>query len=228
MDLPHPTLRRCFAAAILAVSAIALTDESAQAQQPSDFLTFTGNAQKVWGYADWCRREKVLCADDFKAVQPAFLPWNKKTKAMLESVNKNWNHGIEAKTDLEIYGVQEYWTIPAKAGDCEDYVLGKRQELIDRGVPRNALLITLVIDKDGNGHAVLSVQTDRDTRILDNMTDDVKSWYETPYKFIKSQNPYQPSTWLAINNTRPLPKVHYADPKNKRDPIAALIRQSLD
>jgi len=40
--------------------------------------------------------------------------------------------------------------------------------LLEAGWPRQALLITVVRDKRGDGHAVLTVTTDRGDFILDN------------------------------------------------------------
>ncbi len=45
-------------------------------------------------------------------------------------------------------------------GDCEDYALLKRKMLMQAGWPREALLMTVVRDKKGEGHAVLTVKTD--------------------------------------------------------------------
>ena len=48
-----------------------------------------------------------------------------------------------------------------RGGDCEDYVLLKRKMLMQAGWPRQALLITVVRDEQGDGHAVLTVKTDK-------------------------------------------------------------------
>ena len=58
-------------------------------------------------------------------------------------------------------------------GDCEDYVLLKRKMLIDAGWPREALLITVVRDRKGEGHAVLTVKTDKGELVLDNQNENV-------------------------------------------------------
>ena len=72
-------------------------------------------------------------------------------------------------TDLEHWGVVESWYYPDDGyGDCEDYVLLKRRMLMQAGWPREALLITVVRDKNGDGHAVLTVKTDKGEYILDN------------------------------------------------------------
>ena len=48
--------------------------------------------------------------------------------------------------------------------------------LMEAGWPREALLITVVRDKKGEGHAVLTVKTDKGEFILDNQEDRVLLW----------------------------------------------------
>ena len=65
----------------------------------------------------------------------------------------------------------ERWNYPDDGyGDCEDYVLLKRRMLMQAGWPREALLITVVRDKKGDGHAVLTVKTNRGEFVLDNQS----------------------------------------------------------
>jgi predicted transglutaminase-like cysteine proteinase len=88
-------------------------------------------------------------------------------------------------------------------GDCEDYVLLKRKMLIDAGWPREALLITVVRDKKGEGHAVLTVKTDKGEFILDNQNESVVAWTETGYRFVKRQSQSDPNEWVSLGDSRP-------------------------
>ena len=75
-------------------------------------------------------------------------------------------------TDMDHWGVVERWNYPDDGyGDCEDYALLKRRMLIEAGWPREALLMTVVRDKRGDGHAVLTVKTDKGEFILDNQNE---------------------------------------------------------
>ena len=58
----------------------------------------------------------------------------------------------------------------------QDYVLLKRRMLMQAGWPRQALLITVVRDKRGDGHAVLTVKTDKVEFILDNQNETIVTW----------------------------------------------------
>ena len=91
------------------------------------------------------------------------------------------------------------WDYPSDGyGDCEDYVLLKRKMLMEEGFPRQALLVTVVKDEQGDGHAVLTVKTSKGEFILDNMQDEVKSWERTPYRFVKRQSQHDQNVWVGI------------------------------
>ena len=89
---------------------------------------------------------------------------------------------------MEIYGQTEYWTIPTTRGDCEDYALLKRKRLMARGWPASALLMTVVRDEKGEGHAVLTARTVQGDFILDNKVDEVKVWNRTRYEYVMRQS----------------------------------------
>ena len=61
-----------------------------------------------------------------------------------------------------------------------------------------ALLMTVVKDKNDEGHAVLTVKTDHGDYVLDNLTDDVKGWKQTGYRFVKRQSQTDMNTWVSI------------------------------
>jgi len=73
------------------------------------------------------------------------------------SVNKWVNHTIQPMTDMDHYGMLQWWRYPDDGkGACHSYALLKRRILMEAGWPREALLMTFVREKDGEGHAVLS------------------------------------------------------------------------
>src|SRR6202035_3127876 len=119
-------------------------------------------------------------------------------------VNRWVNETVKPMTDMDHWGVIEKWSLPTDGyGDCEDYVLLKRKMLIDAGWPREALLITVVRDKMGEGHAVLTVKTDKGEFILDNQNETVVAWTETGYRFVKRQSQGDPNVWVALGDSRP-------------------------
>ena len=63
--------------------------------------------------------------------------------------------------------------------------------------------MTIVKDHHNMGHTILTVRTDKGDFILDNFTDDILSWDETGYHFLKRQSQEDPNVWLAILSPAP-------------------------
>jgi predicted transglutaminase-like cysteine proteinase len=117
----------------------------------------------------------------------------------LARINREVNDAVEPMSDLEHWGTLEKWSYPTDGkGDCEDYVLEKRKRLMEAGWPRQSLLITVVRDKKGDGHAVLTVRTDRGDFVLDNQEARVKGWTDTGYTFVKRQSAEHPNKWVSL------------------------------
>ena len=96
----------------------------------------------------------------------------------LASVTRLVNRSVRPASDLDVSRHDGVLVYPDSAlGDCEDYVLLKRQLLGQQGISLSNLLITVVRKQDGEGHAVLTVKTDKKgDYVLDNLNDDVKPW----------------------------------------------------
>jgi predicted transglutaminase-like cysteine proteinase len=154
------------------------------------------------GWIEFCTFYSTECAAT--PTTPRDIVLTPKAFNDLARVNKWVNDTIKPMTDLEHWGVIEKWSYPDDGyGDCEDYVLLKRRMLISAGWPREALLITVVRDKKDEGHAVLTVKTDRGEFILDNQIDDILPWSDTGYRFVKRQSQYDPNVWVTIGDPRP-------------------------
>jgi predicted transglutaminase-like cysteine proteinase len=118
-------------------------------------------------------------------------------------VNNLVNTMITPRTDMEIWGVEEYWSYPVDGvGDCEDYALEKRRRLVQAGVPVSNLLITVVRQPNGDGHAVLTVNTNMGDFVLDNLEPRVMAWGETDYQFLKRQSARHAGMWVSIDDGR--------------------------
>jgi len=110
------------------------------------------------------------------------------------------NRSIKPATDLATWGHDEWWEYPARQGDCDDVMRAKRRALIGKGWPVGALLMTVVRQPDGEGHAILTVLTDRGDFILDNLDDAVELWSAASYRFVKRQSEYDSGAWVAIDD----------------------------
>ena len=110
------------------------------------------------GWVEFCADNPGECRGG--ASQPRDIVMSQTAWRDLVRVNRWVNETVKPMTDMDHWGVIEKWSLPTDGyGDCEDYVLMKRKMLIDAGWPREALLITVVRDKKGEGHAVLTVKT---------------------------------------------------------------------
>ena len=153
------------------------------------------------GWVEFCVEYKGQCTT--KASTPRDIVLTEKSWGDLLKVN-NWvNETIKAVTDIEHWGTVERWNLGEDGyGDCEDYALLKRSMLIQAGWPREALLMTVVRDTKGEGHAVLTVKTDRGEFILDNQEAQVLAWNKTGYKFVKRQAQYDQNAWVSLGEPR--------------------------
>ncbi len=154
------------------------------------------------GWVDFCSRYAPECDTKTSAARDVVLS----TKAWtdLVRINKWVNDSIKPLTDMEHWGVVERWDYPDDGyGDCEDYALLKRRMLMESGWPREALLMTVVREKTGNGHAVLTVKTDKGEFILDNQNERILLWSETSYRFVKRQSQADPNAWVSLGDPRP-------------------------
>ncbi|MDP9136881.1 MAG: transglutaminase-like cysteine peptidase [Pseudomonadota bacterium] len=149
------------------------------------------------GFVDFCGRNLSECEAVRADVRRAVL--SAERWADLERVNSSVNASIEPVTDQELYAVPERWDYPMGAGDCEDFVLLKKRHLEDLGFPPESLLITVALDERGDGHAVLTVATDRGDFILDNRRSDVVRWSAASYRFLKRQSQADPRVWVALS-----------------------------
>ncbi len=155
------------------------------------------------GHYDFCKANPQECSIRPTDLAPAAMNdalWSKLTR-----ITAKVNAAVKPMSDLEIYGKDEVWAYPDKGvGDCEDYVLEKRRELSRMGITLADLLITVVRKPDGEGHAVLTVRTDKGDYILDNLNDAVRPWEETGYRFLKRQAIDNTGRWVSIREGQPV------------------------
>lgn len=117
----------------------------------------------------------------------------------LNEINRGVNRAIRPTSDQAAFGEADYWSVPSgprARGDCEDYVLAKRQALIDAGAPVESLSIAVVETTRREVHAVLIVATADGEVILDNLTPWIVSWRETSYRWLQRQAPGSALTWV--------------------------------
>ncbi len=179
-------------------------------------IHFGGGTSIPLGHHEFCRASAIQaaeCAVVTQDISPKVL--TREAWQELVVVNEIINTNIRPFGDIDAYGVEEKWAYPTgNIGDCEDYVLEKRRWLIDTGHwNESQLLITVVRQSNGEGHAILTARTDQGDFILDNLVKDrvlplaqvIKSESNPGgYTFIKIQNPEYSGRWRDVLN-------HYTD-----------------
>ncbi len=184
--------------ALLAVTFFTATATGAHAMTSA--MTITGKANPPIGHYEFCKSFPGECRPTGPDAGPAILTQDN-WKTLLR-INYDVNSSIQPMTDQEIYGVEERWAYPTTVGDCEDFVLLKRKLLMQAGFAASDLLITVVLQPNGEGHAVLTVRTDRGDFVLDNMRSKVLLWSDTEYTYLKRQSTTDAGRWVKIQDGR--------------------------
>lgn len=136
---------------------------------------------------DWAR-----LLDTLRQVNP---------ERQIASINEFVN-GTDFIEDRDNWGMKDYWSAPgeffANGGDCEDYVISKYLSLRRLGFRADDLRLVVLIDRNRRlAHAVLVVDLDGRSLVLDNLSDRVRSWSEFPhYRPLYSLN--EQAVWLHV------------------------------
>lgn len=185
---------------LLGLLAVGLSPLAAAAgvRLPASSLSPLGPETSVpFGWVDFCQRYSGECDEAQSA--PEAIDLTPAAFQKIETVNARVNARVDPVADADHAGVPDAWDYPGDdKGDCEDYALLKRRLLMEAGFPRAALLMTVVKDAHGDGHAVLMARTSRGDFVLDNLTDEVKPWTRTAYRFVKRQSQENPNMWVSI------------------------------
>jgi predicted transglutaminase-like cysteine proteinase len=152
------------------------------------------------GASEFCKSHRADCAPNRNVVEA--MPLDERRWAQLVDTNNLINAAVMPVTDADYYKVDEYWAYPDGYGDCEDYALAKRKALIAEGWNPSTLLMTVVREQNGAGHAVLMVRTDRGDLVLDNQDGRVLLWSQTPYQYLKRQSQADASRWVDLMDNR--------------------------
>ena len=121
---------------------------------------------------------------------------------LLNRINQQVNRAVKKANDSDLYGQEEYWALPRLVdgklyGDCEDFALEKRRQLIAAGVPESTLSLAVAVTARGEGHAVLMVSTKSGDWVLDNLTPWATPWSDLNYRWVQRQVPGT-GLWTSI------------------------------
>jgi predicted transglutaminase-like cysteine proteinase len=174
---PHPAVSSPPSAPAPALSAFAAAPPGPDDQEIK-------NLRELWTTALARHAPEKAFGNDIQAMpSPVLAQWKNLSKRMpswtavekLQNINGFFNRW-ESKSDLENYGVEEYWAIPEEfldksGGDCEDFAIIKYLALRYFGWPGQDLWLLLGREnKTGRHHAVLAARAGEKTFILDNLS----------------------------------------------------------
>jgi predicted transglutaminase-like cysteine proteinase len=123
---------------------------------------------------------------------------NAPTLELLNRVNRGINLSIVSSSKSYGKNLDDTWTIAADMGDCNDYAVTKRHELLKNGLPSSALRLSVVKTAEGTGHLVLVVVTTRGDVVMDNLSEAIRPWQTTDYQWLKIQSASDPHYWSQI------------------------------
>jgi predicted transglutaminase-like cysteine proteinase len=119
--------------------------------------------------------------------------------AELVAVNHKVNDGIAPQPNTG--GVMaEKWLLHPAAGDCNDYAVTKRHELIARGWSPQHVLLAEVVVASGEHHLVVVVRTSDGDLVLDNLASGIRLWSQVRYRWVRVQTPADPNMWSKVTS----------------------------
>jgi predicted transglutaminase-like cysteine proteinase len=178
--------------ALFVTAALVATGGIASGAHASSWLKTGGPTSIPVGHYEYCKAHRSDCRAHGGSTRP---PSGR--MSVLRSVNLKVNRSITKISDRKQHGKREVWSFPAKAGDCEDYVLAKRAALMRRGFKPGDLRIA-VGRRGGVAHAVLVVRTAEGDFVLDNMTDEILPVSRTRVRLSKMQSATDSGEWVRV------------------------------
>lgn len=142
-------------------------------------------------FAEFCHRYPSECI----VTKGKKIIWNYKTKKYFSELNIRVNKQI-IEIPSEIPLENEIWLLFPKEGQCHDYVVSKRHELIKTGYSSSDLLLAEVITQNDLHHLVLIIKTDKGDFIMDSLRNDVYPIELMEYRLLRMQSSENPNYWV--------------------------------
>ena len=150
-----------------------------------------GHVRFCLQYPEDCQAQET----DFRRRHVALTEerWNE-----LSTINRNINRDISP--DPSLGPSTEQWKIAPSSGNCHDYAVTKRHELLERGWPSRSLLLAEVVIPSGEHHLVLVVRTKDSDFVLDNLNANIRPVSLTTYQYswVRVESPFNPRFWNSV------------------------------
>lgn len=172
-----------------------------QRESSVDRISFERPVLAPMAFMRFCVRYPQDCKLDEMPLRAEPVELTKARMAELAMVNRDVNRAITPHEDNKGV-VGEEWLVSPREGDCHDYAVTKRHELLARGWPSHSLLLAEVIVASGEHHLVLVVRTREEDVVLDNLNWNVRSVAQIPYQWVRAQQAENPKFWSKITVAR--------------------------
>jgi predicted transglutaminase-like cysteine proteinase len=226
--IASPSISGCFTARrspsiFFAIFAGALSvgsaDAGSRSPQDSNLLTPIVGASPTlapFQHVRFCLRYPSDCKSN--PTEDERIDLNSETSDLLKRVNHSVNISIIPTLKSHGSNLGDGWTIAPDMGDCNDYAVTKRHDLLESGLPSKALRLSVVKTASGIGHLVLVVVTTKGDIVLDNLTEVIRPWQSTDYHWLKIQSATDAKFWydvkapaLGLSVSQADRRVHLAD-----------------
>jgi predicted transglutaminase-like cysteine proteinase len=173
----------------------------ATASEAAFFVSPQARVLPPIGHSRFCLRYPEDCkvrGIDFRRRNIALTPARVDE---LDVINREINRDIIPQLTFGTDATEE-WLILPLGGDCKDYAVTKRHELLARGWPSRALLLSEVVLPSGEHHLLLVVRMKEADLVLDNLYADIRPVVDDhEYQWVRIESPQNPNIWAAARLT---------------------------
>jgi predicted transglutaminase-like cysteine proteinase len=163
------------------------------------YIKFDQPTLPPMAFTMFCLKYENECKPRRMAFRGGRLKLTPERVAQLQDVNQQVNGAIRPEPNLE--GLRgEKWLLHPTSGDCNDYAVTKRHDLIAKGWPARSVLLSEVVTTWGEHHLVVVVRTFSGDLVLDNLTGHILPWSKKPYRWVRIQTPKNPNYWASLGD----------------------------
>jgi predicted transglutaminase-like cysteine proteinase len=167
-------------------------------QQGIQFIRFDSPTLAPMAFTQFCLKYPRDCKSGRLLFEGDRIELNEMRRSELESINRTVNSSIHPERNQNGLAGEKLLLGPVR-GDCNDYAVTKRHQLITRGWPARDVLLSEVATVSGEHHLVTVVRTNGGDLVLDNLTNRIMPWSHTPYRWVRIQTPKNPNYWASVS-----------------------------
>lgn len=163
-------------------------------------LNLRENALPPIAHAVFCMNYPRECSESAAAASFFSAP-AETLYAVLVVVNRYVNTTIRPIRVTYRNILDDRWLLSPLSGNCNDYAVSKRHELLRLGWPSGSLLLAEVVLATGEHHLVLVANAGGESFVLDNLKSGVVPLAAVAgYRWVRIESPADPKFWLAFDS----------------------------